>query len=365
MSYILSLQSTCMFAFIAILFASPVLAATQQASVEQIALQYGLTTSTTFPFPSATQATANAQALIVSEWSLGKGRIQDNPDNLAFVEDPFPNKPPPIASGINNTGPVLQATYAAGSFSHDSGGSQFYNLWNTTDGSSFQTMLVSYEVAFDENFDWVKGGKLPGLRGGLNSTGCSGGNASNGKDCFSSRVMWRKNGAGEVYAYIPSPNDLCSDSNISCNSDFGISISRGSFGFVSGQWNRITMLVRLNDPPNVANGNIQLYYNDLQAINQTNLQIRSSSSVVANGFYFSAPFTFPSIERSLEASSDSTWATPNTTHTYYRSIRMWAGSAPSNLTGQFVSAASRPRATLLSAQLTGLALAGLFVALTL
>ena len=27
-------------------------------------------------------------------------------------------------------------------------------------------MMVSYEVAFDAVFDWVKGGKLPGLRGG-------------------------------------------------------------------------------------------------------------------------------------------------------------------------------------------------------
>lgn len=58
-------------------------------------------------------------------------------------------------------------------------------------------MLVTYEVAFDAGYDWVKGGKLPGLRGGLNSTGCSGGNAANGQDCFSTRVMWRQNGAGE------------------------------------------------------------------------------------------------------------------------------------------------------------------------
>lgn len=235
--------------------ATPAFAATQQASDEQLASLYNLATSTSLAFPTATQASSNAQALIVADWSLGKGRIQDGPDNLAFVADPFPNKPVPIASALNLTGPVLQTTYPSGSFSHDTGGSQWYNLWNTTDGSTFQTMLVSYEVAFDEGFDWVKGGKLPGLRGGLNSTGCSGGNEATGKDCFSSRVMWRQNGAGEgtyrrasrtpnlinsvdiatVYAYIPTVDGLCSEKNIDCNSDFGTSISRGSFGFVSGQ----------------------------------------------------------------------------------------------------------------------------------
>ena len=86
---------------------------------------------------------------------------------------------------------------AEGSFSHDTGGAQFYSLWNRSDDSSFKSMIVSYELAFDSGFDWVKGGKLPGLRGGLNSTGCSGGNKATGLDCFSSRLMWRKNGDGE------------------------------------------------------------------------------------------------------------------------------------------------------------------------
>ena len=58
-------------------------------------------------------------------------------------------------------------------------------------------MLLSYEMAFEEGFDWVKGGKLPGLRGGLNSTGCSGGKLASGMDCFSARLMWRRNGNGE------------------------------------------------------------------------------------------------------------------------------------------------------------------------
>jgi hypothetical protein len=182
------------------------LAATFQASVEQLASLYSLTTSTSLPFPTATQSSTDAQPLILSSWSLGKGRIQDGVDNIAFVNDPFPNNPVPISSTtVNTSGPVLQATYPAGGFQSSNSGAQFYNLWNSSDGSTFGTMMATYEVAFDANFDWVKGGKLPGLRGGLNSSGCSGGNEADGHDCFSSRVMWRKNGAGEGKClYIPS-----------------------------------------------------------------------------------------------------------------------------------------------------------------
>jgi len=286
----------------------------------------------------------------VSNWSLGKGRIQDGVGNLAFVNDPFPDKPVPIST-VNTSGPVLQATYPAGGFQSNNSGAQWYNLWNTSDGSTFGTMMATYEVAFDANFDWVKGGKLPGLRGGLNSTGCSGGNAADGHDCFSSRVMWRTNGAGEVYAYIPTTNNLCNAQGIICNTDFGVSISRASFSFVSGQWNRITMLVRLNEPATVANGNIQLFFNDVQAIDQQNLQIRNSDSLSANGFYFSTFY----------GGNDASWAPPQTTHTFYRNIRMWASQSPSNLTAQPISASSHHAAGL--TQLTGFVLVSVLAAL--
>lgn len=201
------------FLFYAFNYILPLVAAAQQIPASSLASQYSLSTSTVLPFPSATQASAAAQSFILSSWSLGKGRIQDGPDNLAFVNDPYPDSTPTGSSGqVSPDGPVLQVTYPAGSYSHDTGGSQLYTLWNSSDGSTFSSMLLSYEIAFEAGFDWVKGGKLPGLRGGLNSTGCSGGNQANGQDCFSTRVMWRANGSGEgisklIYSPISrSPN---------------------------------------------------------------------------------------------------------------------------------------------------------------
>ncbi|OJA18240.1 hypothetical protein AZE42_05176 [Rhizopogon vesiculosus] len=285
------------------------------------------------PFPSATQSASNASSFITSKWSLSKGHIQNGASNLAFVNDPFPNSTVPGVTVSNTSGPVLQVTYPSGTYGSQTSGAQWYSLWNTTDGSQFQSMVLSYEVAFDSNFDWNRGGKLPGLRGGVDVDDCSGGAQPNGTDCFSTRLMWRKYAAGEVYAYMLTPDNICSDSNIICNSDYGVSIGRGSFGFETGQWSRITILVQLNNPSTLANGNVELYFNDVPALSQQNLYFRTADAVTIGGLYFSTFF----------GGDDSSWATPQTVHSYYRNIQMWGSSSPSSFSGQVVNAASSSR----------------------
>jgi hypothetical protein len=177
--------------FSLIAFFTPLVSAQAATAV---AAQYTLTATTSLPFPTATQNSADTQSYIVQQWSLSKGRIQNGAKDLAFVSDPFPNSPVPGGSG-STTGPVLEVTYPAGSYSVSTGGAQLYSLWNTS--TPLQSMLLSYEVAFDAGFDWVRGGKLPGLKGGPDPLGCSGGNKPNGSDCFSALMMWRTNGTGE------------------------------------------------------------------------------------------------------------------------------------------------------------------------
>ncbi len=58
---------------------------------------------------------------------------------------------------------------------------------------------LSYIVRFDKEFEFVKGGKLPGLCGGPESV--TGGRPANGKNGFSARIMWRRDGRGEAYLY--------------------------------------------------------------------------------------------------------------------------------------------------------------------
>jgi len=295
-----------------------------------VASQFSLTTSTSLPFPQATLGNSDAQSFLTSNWGLSKGRIENGGANLVFVNDPFPNSPVPGSKAPS--GPVLQVQYPAGSFQNNNvGGAQLYALWNSS-GSPFQSMLVTYEVAFDSGFDWVKGGKLPGLRGGPDPDTCSGGDPATGANCFSSRVMWRTNGQGEVYAYVLQDNNICNDSGLQCNDQFGISMNRGSFSFASGQWNRVTMLVRLNSPNDVANGQVVLYFNDVHTIEHDDIHYRTSNVITTGGLYFSTFF----------GGGDSSWATPTLTHTYFRNFQMFAGTSPSDLQGSKVSAARSP-----------------------
>lgn len=75
-------------------------------------------------------------------------------------------------------------------------------------------MRLSYAVRFSSNFNFVLGGKLPGLYGGIGNTG---GNIPDGTDGFSTRYMWGRNGVGEVYAYLPT------------SQQYGTGIGRGNW----------------------------------------------------------------------------------------------------------------------------------------
>ena len=74
------------------------------------------------------------------------------------------------------------------------------------------------------------------------ATGCSGGRRDNG--CFSARFMWRREGAGEIYTYLPpgSPENkaVCKvPPQSECNDVYGASVGRGSFKFTPGKRNTI------------------------------------------------------------------------------------------------------------------------------
>ena len=58
---------------------------------------------------------------------------------------------------------------------------------------------LTYSIYFMKDFEWVKGGKLPGLCGGPDNV--SGGRPATGTNGWSARLMWRADGRGEAYVY--------------------------------------------------------------------------------------------------------------------------------------------------------------------
>jgi hypothetical protein len=113
-------------------------------------------------------------------------------------------------------------------------------------GNTNHSVLLSYWLKFDADFQWVKGGKLPGLCGGE----CPTGGRDVLPDRFSIRYMWRENGVGMVYAYLSYPP----------NPGTGLNIGVGSWRWQSdGQWHHVQEELVLNTA-NENDGVIRVWY---------------------------------------------------------------------------------------------------------
>ena len=169
---------------------------------------------------------------------------------------------------------------------NDKGGVGFYAQPLGPSEAIFPTKEISfqYDIYFDPNFDWVKGGKLPGLYGG--STGASGGNHI--VDGMSARLMWRRNGGGELYMYIPTTQDSSVTAIAIDEYPTGLSLGRNQFYFVKGQWQTIKIYMKMNDL-GTNNGILELSYNNEVKISLTKINLRETD-IPINGIMFQTFF---------------------------------------------------------------------------
>jgi len=127
---------------------------------------------------------------------------------------------------------------------------------------------LRFWVHFDSRFDFVKGGKLPGFYGGV---GWSGGAQSVSKDSgFSTRLMWRSGGQGEIYAYLPS------------RGKFGESLFDQPWWFNRGKRTHIDQVLKLNDIGK-ANGTLRLKVDGVTVYNSSDLILRNREEVRLEG----------------------------------------------------------------------------------
>lgn len=89
---------------------------------------------------------------------------------------------------------ALRVNFAPGEIGPEHGGAG----WRWPFGRQ-EAAECRYTVQFSPDFDFVKGGKLPGLCGGPENV--SGGRPADGENGFSARLMWRRDGRGEAYVY--------------------------------------------------------------------------------------------------------------------------------------------------------------------
>ncbi|KAJ3142632.1 hypothetical protein HK101_003258, partial [Irineochytrium annulatum] len=187
--------------------------------------------------------------------------------------------------------------------------------------------LLEYSVYFPPSFDWVQGGKLPGLYGHAGQPGqsreCRGGLQSDGSNCWSVRLMWRTNGAAEAYCYLPMTNQqqLCSQHEFRCDSSYGLSISRGAFSFVAGKWNHVGVYVETNNPSGSATGSLSVYLNGQRAIHAPSLIFRDGplgdGDLLVRNLFFSTFF----------GGNDSTYAPPADTFAMFGDMSLSVGGS--------------------------------------
>ncbi|GAA1186454.1 hypothetical protein GCM10009608_22640 [Pseudonocardia alaniniphila] len=196
----------------------------------------------------------------------------------------------------------LRITYPAGSASRSAGGTDggtqaYLELPQPTD-----TLDLYYQLRFPSGFDFVKGGKLPGLYGG---TTTSGQHIPDGTNGFSTRYMWRADGNAEIYAYLPTSRD------------HGTSLGRGCWQFTPGTWTSLRQRVQLNTP-GLSNGRITVWQDDNLVLDHTGLQFRTTDELRIQGLFFSTFF----------GGDDTTWATPTDQHTDFADFTLTTGTPP-------------------------------------
>lgn len=167
---------------------------------------------------------------------------------------------------------------------------------------------LSYEVFFPSGFNFVRGGKLPGL---CSAKAVSGGNKQDAD--FSMRLMWRPGGNGEVYAYVPPKrqNNDYRKSCTECNPQYGDSIGRGSFRFQTGKWNKIELTVALNDIGK-ANGKVELSHNGKKVIDVRCITYRAHADTKISFCMFSTFF----------GGSTKAWAPPAPQSAKFRNFKV-------------------------------------------
>ncbi|WP_020209226.1 polysaccharide lyase [Gilvimarinus chinensis] len=136
---------------------------------------------------------------------------------------------------------------------------------------SYRELTLDYCLQFKEGFDFVKGGKLPGLMGANKSWTRSGGNQPNGRNGWTLRYMWREEGRAVVYAYLPpSPNGRYGATKWGQNIELGKS-------FIPGQWHCLKQRVILNDIGQ-ENGELHIWFDGDKVLSRNDVSYRLQDS---------------------------------------------------------------------------------------
>lgn len=239
------------------------------------------------------------------KWPISSGSCK--PGTCAIIPDP---------TGNSNK-KVLWTKFPAGSCSSACGIASGVSIYVKPEGNfNGNEANFEYEVYFPSDFEFVKGGKLPGITSGKGCSGCTRAEPLR-SECFSARFMWGPDGSGYPYLYVPlnttHSTDFCDlVSSSTCDPRCGLKFNPGPNYFVKGQWNTVRERVVMNTVGQ-ANGVIQAWINGVQRVDFDEVIWRINEQVKADHFYISSFF----------GGSSLTWAPPADTYALFRNFQFY------------------------------------------
>jgi len=134
------------------------------------------------------------------------------------------------AIAYNGSGRSVKVLYPEGGKQSNGSGAQ----WFMDLKGEYDELYFSYWVRFDPDFDFVKGGKLPGLGGAVSF--------NDRTHEWSGRLMWREQGRAEFYIHVPAANNYDPGDRFWWNTE-GFQAT-----FIPGRWHHIEIHLVMNTP---------------------------------------------------------------------------------------------------------------------
>jgi hypothetical protein len=162
----------------------------------------------------------------------------------------------------------LHVRYPGGKIGSGDSGAQFQVIFE----HGYEELVLSYDVMFANGFSWTRGGKLPGLAGGVAPT-----NGNGDTSGFSARLMWRENGAANQYIYYPDNGSTWGEYH------------PYNVNFQAGKWHHVQNRIRMNG--NGISGVMEAWLDGQRVIYDTNFPWRGGQYYDGiNMLYFSTFF---------------------------------------------------------------------------
>lgn len=173
-----------------------------------------------------------------------------------------------LQANAEPTSKYLRMDYPAGGVGPQQSGGQFLVGLPPS-----EELWLTYELRFDQNFDFRKGGKLPGLTSG--GSKYTGGTIPSKGQGWSARYMWKADGKAIVYLYT-----------VDMPSKWGESLPLEGVQFQPQRWHRLTQRIRLNSG-DAFNGILEVWFDEMLVLQRDDIRFRLGDKGRIDSFYFS------------------------------------------------------------------------------